>query len=153
MKFKLEDLPLNVRRQVEEKLKAEGRGAPPKHADPEGPKYRSNMERRYCMELEARRLAGEIKEWHYEPRTFVLGSDPKVSYTPDVLVVFADSSRLWVELKGPHEHREKGILKVKWAMNIHRDAGDWTLLTRNLEKNGGGWKVLLTTVPRGQPSY
>lgn len=61
--------------------------------------------------LEHRRLAGEIQMWLFESTKLILA--PKLTYTPDFLVINADSILEFHEVKG--FWRDDAKVKVKMA--------------------------------------
>ena len=106
-------------------------------------RFRTKSEARYAQYLEGLRLAGEIVRWEYEPITLKIGVDCR--YTPDFLVVTREqwsedagpmiTELQFREVKGPHAHREKGIVKLRAAakqypefsfMLVTIDCGHWT---------------------------
>jgi len=96
--------------------------------------YRSEVERRYAERCEFRKLAGEIKDWKYEPLTFRLADDLK--YIIDFLIVESDGSFTFIETKGAFIRRE-GLNKFKVAREMFPffkfemwqwDRGQWSLI-------------------------
>lgn len=69
---------------------------------PQGPKFKSKAEARYAQLLEARKRAGEIADWDYEPITLVVGrAGSMVSrLTPDFAVHRHDKTVELHEVKG-----------------------------------------------------
>lgn len=69
---------------------------------PTGPKFKSKAEARYAQILEARKRAGEIADWDYEPITLVVGrAGSMVSrLTPDFAVHRHDKAVELHEVKG-----------------------------------------------------
>lgn len=68
---------------------------------PHVPPRRSEMnrtEQSYALGLEARRRAGEVREYHYEAIKLKIG--PHTWYTPDFLVIAADGEVQIHEVKG-----------------------------------------------------
>jgi len=95
------------------------------------PRCRMNkLECDYSEHLEARRLAGEITAWKFEP--FNLRLAPGASYKPDFLVVCSDGILELHETKG--FWREAARLRIKVAaeafpwfrfLAVQRKHGQW----------------------------
>ena len=152
MSYKLSSFPLPVRKQIEQQLALDDR--PKRHAvTPASDKYRSDPERWYAMELQARVLAGEVVAWAYEPDKFVLSDQPQVRYTPDFRVDFANGRRVYVEVKAPHKFYEKGRLKFLWAKEKYKEH-EWTLILPVARRNGTNrWRVGFSTLPKTAMRY
>lgn len=73
----------------------------------------TRAEQRYASDLDARKLAGEVIEWHYEAITFVLASG--LRYTPDFIVYLASGEVECVDTKGSGPVDDKSIAKAKMA--------------------------------------
>lgn len=71
----------------------------------------NKTEEEYAEILEQNRLAGEIQAWHFESVRLVLA--PKLTYTPDFMVVNKDSEIEMHEVKG--FWRDDAKVKVKLA--------------------------------------
>lgn len=80
----------------------------------ERPCRMNKTEARYAAILEARKIAGEIREWHFEAVTLRLGDDCR--YTPDFLVVLADGTLEFHETKG--FWRDDAKVKVRVAASL-----------------------------------
>lgn len=72
----------------------------------------NKTERAYAMILEAKRRAGEIREWRFERVTVKLADDCR--YTPDFFVVAGDGACEFHEVKGGFI-REDAKIKLKVA--------------------------------------
>lgn len=68
-------------------------------------------EQRFADRLRARKDAGEIMDYAFEPETLELS--PECVYTPDFKVWAGDDIE-YVEVKGSHIF-EDSIIKIKWA--------------------------------------
>ena len=75
------------------------------------PGVMNSTEEEYAQMLEHRRLAGEIQMWLFESTKLILA--PKLTYTPDFLVINADSILEFHEVKG--FWRDDAKVKVKMA--------------------------------------
>jgi len=75
----------------------------------------NKLETRYAAELEARRLAGEIASWSFEPEKLRLAD--RTFYEPDFRVVLADGLIEFHEVKGFWE--DDARVKVKVAAEQH----------------------------------
>jgi hypothetical protein len=87
--------------------------------------------------LQARKLAGEIVDWWFEPIRFVLGD--KCSLTLDFGVLHNDGSMEFIDAKGTGPVQEDAIIKMKMA------AEKFYMFTIAMEKQqtkkqGSGWK-------------
>lgn len=136
MAIRLEDLPAHVqdaiRRQDAREAAARapaGKGAPLARAMKRASGL-NQTEQAYADHLEHRRRAGEIIDYRAQAMTFRLGPDCR--YTPDFLVVEADSTLTLVDVKGGHTW-EDSVIKLKtaaqqfpwfaWQMVQRRDSG------------------------------
>lgn len=65
-------------------------------------RFRSKAEARYAQQLEAQRLAGQIRAWSYEPITVTLATAAghRARFTPDFGVRHMDDSIEMREVKG-----------------------------------------------------
>lgn len=72
----------------------------------------NKTEARYAEVLEARRRAGEVREYAFELVTLKLGHDCR--WTPDFVVILADGTLELHEVKGGFE-REDALVKRKVA--------------------------------------
>lgn len=79
-----------------------------------GQVYRSKSEADYALILEAKRQAGEILWWQYEPITLKLA--PKLSYTPDFFVMLPTGELIAIEVKG--FPRDDAMAKLKIAAKL-----------------------------------
>lgn len=93
----------------------------------------NKTERAWADVLEARRRAGEIREWHFEAVTLKLAADTR--YTPDFFVVNADETCELHEVKG--FWRDDAKVKAKVAARlfpfpiviVQRDKNGWQVET------------------------
>lgn len=81
----------------------------------------NKTERRYSEALEARRLAGEVARWDYEPMKLRLAD--RAWWTPDFRVVLTDGTVELHEVKGrkgsSYYATEKARLKLRLAAELH----------------------------------
>lgn len=98
--------------------------------------YRSNLERRYAQHLEARRMAGQIKRWDFEPVNLRLAD--RTFWMPDFRVIALDDTEEYHETKG--FMREDANVKLKVAAKMHPYR---FFLVREVPKSkGGGWDLI-----------
>lgn len=97
------------------------------------PAYRSKLEGQYASELEARRHAGMLNRWWYEPLTIHLPG--KQTHKPDFLVLTNEGQLEFHQTKGWHKNMRDGLGKLKtaaavtpWAafLLVTRERGRWT---------------------------
>lgn len=100
----------------------------------------NGTERDYANRLDLMVLAGEVREWRYEPCSFRLGH--ACHYNPDFLVVFADGHIELHEVKGG-KVEEDALAKMKTFVSIYsflplflcqREKKGWNI---NRIKHGG----------------
>jgi hypothetical protein len=75
----------------------------------------NRLEADYALLLEARKRAGEVREYHYEALTLKLAHDTR--YTPDFFVVLADGECELHETKG--FFRDDSKVKVKVCARMY----------------------------------
>jgi|GEM_PF-5602320 len=98
-------------------------------------RYRSKLEADYAAFLA---VQPDVLAWDYEAVSVVIGAACR--YTPDFRVIVRGEVRPHFqmhEVKGPHRHREKGIVKLKAAAKQYPEY-EWFLVTRDAE---WGWQV------------
>ena len=86
----------------------------------------NGTERKYADYLEAERIAGRVAWYAFESLSFRLAD--RTTYTPDFIVMLADLSITFVEVKGTKKSRQTGkrsafcephnIVKIKLAAEI-----------------------------------
>lgn len=96
----------------------------------------NRTEAAYALELEARRVAGELLEWAYEDTRLRLGSS--AWFKPDFRVVLASGATEFHEIKG--HWREAARVRIKVAAEKFRHYR-FIALTRRRQKDGGGWNI------------
>lgn len=84
------------------------------YALPEFDPYANQLERDYASLLGARKQAGDILDWKYQPLRLLLAY--KTSYTPDFVVVTRESRLACHEVKG--FWREDARVKIKVAARL-----------------------------------
>lgn len=92
----------------------------------------NQTEQAYADHLEARKRAGEIAWWAYEPWKFRLAD--KTFLTPDFGVMLANGVLECHEVKGYME--DDAAVKIKVAASQH-----WMFAWVVIRKIKGGWKV------------
>lgn len=91
------------------RFRIKGRGRPKRKTGMNG------LETWYAEDLEARRRAGEIQHWAFEPVRFKLGEG--AWYKPDFMVMLADGEIQFIETKGHWE--EAARVRIKVAAELH----------------------------------
>jgi hypothetical protein len=76
----------------------------------------NGTERAYALLLEARRRAGQVREYHFAAIALTLAHDCR--YTPDFLVVLADDTVELHETKGSHM-RDDALVKLKVCARLY----------------------------------
>ena len=82
---------------------------------PVRPERMNKTEVAYGLILEARRRAGQVREYHYEAVTLQLAHDCR--YTPDFLVILADGTVELHETKG--HMRDDALVKLKVCARLY----------------------------------
>ena len=74
---------------------------------------RSSWEKKYADRLNILKMAGEIKDWEYEPDTFWFEAIKRGvrSYKPDFKVIYKDGSVQYHEVKGFLDAKSQTKLK------------------------------------------
>ena len=98
----------------------------------------NKTESRYADLLQAKKLAGEIIDWHFEAVTFKLADN--LRYTPDFCVLHIDGSFELIDCKGSGMIDDKSIVKIKAAAERFYWF-NWTMAIERTKKNGGGFEV------------
>ena len=106
---------------------------------------RSSWETRYANYLQLLKLAGDISEWEYEPKTFWFDRIRKgtTNYTPDFRVTFPGGRFEYHEVKGWMDDRSK--TKLKRMRIYHPDTkvvlidAAWFKAHKALAKTVPGW--------------
>ena len=102
--------------------------------------FKSQAEYHRARILEVMRMGQIIQDWQYEPRTFLFHGDdiPKGlkgksygvrKYTPDFLVVDADGTEHWEEVKNNYI-TQKDHTKMKCMSQYHPDIKLWLVMYR-----------------------
>lgn len=85
-----------------------------------GQVYKSKLEVRFAMHLDALKHAGEVARWQYEPVNFRLPGK-KNFYCPDFLIEHTTfSTPVLVDTKGFNKSDERSLVKIKTAAGINR---------------------------------
>lgn len=96
--------------------------------------YKSREEQRFAEYLEQQRLVGEIRQWRYEPRQFILAR--RCVYWPDFEVVTLEGDIHYFETKG--WHRNLYVSRNKWKMAAQKfSMFRWFWVTWDRHK---GWR-------------
>ena len=84
-----------------------------KREDLGGMYFRSRWEANYARYLNWLKEQGEIKNWEYEPETFVFHGATRgaLSYTPDFVITEKDGAVVYHEVKGWMDSKSKTKLK------------------------------------------
>ena len=98
----------------------------------------NKTEGRFADTLQARKLIGEIIEWHFESMTFKLAAD--LRYTPDFVIFESDGTLTLVDVKGSGPIDPKSLVKIKAAAERWYWF-DWVMAIERLKKDGGGFEV------------
>jgi hypothetical protein len=96
----------------------------------------NKLEAAWALELETRRIAGEISQWWYEPMSLRLAKGSH--YKPDFMIVLADGLVEFHETKGYMQEAANVRLKVaaeKFPQFLFR------LVKKKLVRDGGGFSV------------
>lgn len=103
----------------------------------------NGAERAYAAFLEQQRLAGEIRFWDYERQRTIVTHPAEgvgVNYTPDFVVILADGTIAYDDVKGTGVDNDASLVRAKAAAEIC-----WYFRYRIVKKQtkaqGGGWKV------------
>ena len=95
-------------------------------------------ESRYAEVLQLKKLSGEVLEWLFEAQTFKLADDCR--FTPDFMVLYADGTIQFVDVKGGGPIDPKSVVKVKCAAEkfwCYR----WSVAKARTKKDGGGFEI------------
>lgn len=95
----------------------------------------NQTETRYAEHLAILKIAGEIRDFAYEARTFTL-SDDRCRWTPDFEITMPDGSLEYVDVKGGHTW-EDAVIKFKWAASKFPQ-----YRFRMIEYRSGAWVVV-----------
>lgn len=95
----------------------------------------NKTEQEYAEILEAKRLAGEIAAWWFEPMTFKLAADTR--YTPDFAVLHTDGAMEFIDAKVLVA--DDALVKVKCAAEKFFPF-IFSFVQKLPRKAGGGWK-------------
>jgi hypothetical protein len=79
------------------------------------PGQMNRLESRFACILEARRLTGEIRAWHFERDTLALG--PEMTFQPDFVVEMPDGTLEYYDVKG--FVRDDATVKIKAAAVLY----------------------------------
>jgi hypothetical protein len=96
----------------------------------------NKLENQYGDELALLGRAGKIVSWSFEAVTLKLAPDTR--YTPDFMVVNADSEIEFHEVKGFME--DDAWVKLKVAAERFPEF-HFVLIRRKSKKDGGGWDI------------
>ena len=101
------------------------------------PGQMNKTEAEYAALLQARKLSGEVVEWHFEAITFKLADDTR--YTADFLVLLENGEVELVDCKGGGPIDPKSLVKIKCAAEKFW-AFRFVMEQKQTRKLGGGWK-------------
>lgn len=94
-----------------------GRGPSEPVSSPALSPYKSKMEKAWAQYLYLRAMAGEIRNYWYEPLNLRLPGD-KNFYKPDFLVRDKDDGLTFYEVKGHNQSDDRSLVKIKTAAGI-----------------------------------
>jgi len=85
-----------------------------------GQVYKSKLEVRFAMHLDALKHAGDVARWQYEPVNFRLPGK-KNFYCPDFLIEHTTFiSPVLVDTKGFNKSDDRSLVKIKTAAGLNR---------------------------------
>jgi hypothetical protein len=117
------------------------RGDSTKYGKRHKPGVMNRTETAYAEILQARKIAGEIIEWHFEAVTFKLADDTR--YTPDFGVLLANGEQEFVDTKGGGPIDPTSLVKIKCAAEKFpqfRFAIEQKLARKNIGADGKEWR-------------
>lgn len=97
----------------------------------------NRTEAAFAAELELRKAAGEVRLWRYEAVKFVVG-ESTCFYTPDFMVLLADDTIEFVDVKGSGPIEEASKVKIK-AAALQYPEFRWVIAQALRKKDGGGF--------------
>lgn len=130
-----------------------GTTASPPSATPKSP-YRSKLEARYAMHLEALRLDGQIAQWTYEPVKFRLGlPGRRCWYTIDFEVVVSHlPGHVQIEYHAVTGYtRDDARVKIEAVANLY----SWytfVIIREDRHATCEGWTREVVGTKKGMPS-
>jgi hypothetical protein len=92
----------------------------------------NRLESDYAVVLEAQRLNGTIRAWHYESLKFRLAD--KTWYSPDFVVIAEDGTIELHETKG--FMRDDANVKLKVTSHLY-----WEYTVKLVKRAGRGWSI------------
>lgn len=95
----------------------------------------NKTEERYALELERRRIAGDVAWWRFQGMTFKLADDTR--YTPDFNVMRPGGEIEQHEVKG--FWRDDALVKIKVAASLFPFT--FIAVRERPRRDGGGWDV------------
>jgi len=103
----------------------------------------NRTESQYASELEARKLAGEIADWWFEPFTLRLSHPDEgqpLKMTPDFMVLMPDGTTYIIDTKGTGLDDGASLARLKAAAELF-PLWRFQLVKKRTKKAGGGWEV------------
>lgn len=100
-----------------------------------GVTYDSKAEADYARELDVKKAGGAIKNWWRAPSIVLVPGKrgERIEYRPDFVVLDADGSRYWVDVKGV----ETAVWKLKVRLLHYVKPGERLLV---VSKDGEQWR-------------
>ena len=101
----------------------------------------------FAAVLDGKRRTGEIQSWRFEPIQLILAHDPRVSYTPDFMVIAADGEVVLYEVKAAWKRKDgtytpgfedDARTKVRTAAGLFQEF-HFRVAARLPKKAGHGW--------------
>lgn len=103
----------------------------------------NGTETRYANELEAKRQAGEISDWWFEPMSLRLTHPPEgqpCTFSVDFMVLMNNGLVFMDEVKGSGIDNDASIVRLKCAAEMY-PLWRFRLVKERTKKSGGGWEV------------
>lgn len=108
----------------------------------------NKTESSFAAVLEGKRRSGQIARYEFEPLQLILSHAPRISYTPDFLVVEADGTLTIYEIKAAWKDKKTGRYVAGWRddarVKFKVAADRWPefrfiAAAKLPQKAGGGW--------------
>ena len=103
----------------------------------------NKTEAKYAGELEAKKLAGEIVGYWFEPFSLRLSSPPAgqpARYTPDFMVLYPDGETHLEDVKANGPDDFAAIVRIKCAAEMY-PLWRFRIVRQRRVKDGGGWDI------------
>lgn len=103
----------------------------------------NSTEAQYANELEAKRLAGEISDWWFEPMSLRLTHPPEgqpCTFSVDFMVLMNSGLVFMDEVKGSGIDNDASLVRLKCAAEMF-PLWRFRKVKQRSKKAGGGWEV------------